>query len=107
LKIIQPVLFHLTELPPIESLYSKLSKQSIKQEDYEYAKKIWVDFDCKMFKDYMLLYLKTDVLLLADVFESFRDLYLSDKTGYGLYPCHYFIAPGMGWDASLKRYGGS
>ena len=51
----------------------------------------------------MKVYLETDVILLADIFESFRDLCL-DK--YGLDPCHYFTAPGMAWDAALKMYGG-
>ena len=49
--------------------------------------------------DYRDLYLKTDVLLLADVFEKFISKCLDY---YGLYPCHYFSSPGLSWDALLK-----
>ena len=49
--------------------------------------------------EYHDLYLKTDVLLLADVFESFRKTSLEY---YELDPCHYYTAPGMAWDAALK-----
>ena len=45
------------------------------------------------------LYLKADVLLLADVFEKFIKTCLNYC---GLDPCHYFIAPGLRWDAMLK-----
>ena len=52
--------------------------------------------------DYHDLYLKTDVLLLADVFEKFiKTCY--DR--YGLDPCHYFSSPGLSWDAMLKMTG--
>ena len=61
---------------------------------------------CTEFRDYMKIYLKTDVLLLVDIFESFRDMCLGNQTGYGLDPCHYFTAPGMAWDGALKAYGG-
>ena len=47
-------------------------------------------------------YLKTDVLLLADVFERFIKTYLDY---YGLDPCHYFTNPGLSWDAMLKMTG--
>ena len=49
--------------------------------------------------DYHDLYLKTDVLLLADVFEKFINTCLDY---HGLDPCHYFPSPGLSWDAMLK-----
>ena len=50
-------------------------------------------------KDYHELYLKCDVLLLADVFEKFRNNSLKN---YGLCPCHYLSKPGLSQDAMLK-----
>ena len=52
--------------------------------------------------DYHDFYLKTDVLLLADVFEKFINTCLDY---YGLDPCHYFSSPGLSWDAMLKMTG--
>ena len=49
--------------------------------------------------DYHDLYLKTDVLLLADIFEKFIDMCLKY---YGLDPCHYFSSPGLSWNAIFK-----
>ena len=48
------------------------------------------------------LYLKTDVLLLCDVFEKFISVCLKD---YGLDPCHYYSSPVHSWDAMLKMIG--
>ena len=53
----------------------------------------------KTLEEYHDLYLKTDVLLLADVYEKFIKTCLSY---YGLDPCHYFSYPGLSWDAMLK-----
>ena len=53
-------------------------------------------------KDYHDLYLKSDVLLLTDFFEKFRNMCLEF---YGLDPCHYYSAPALSWDASLKLSG--
>ena len=53
----------------------------------------------KYFKDYHELYNKVDVLLLADVFENFRNICLKN---YELDPAHYYTAPGLAWDAALK-----
>ena len=52
--------------------------------------------------DYHDLYLKTNVLLLADVFEKFINTCLDY---YGLNPCHYFSSPGLSWDTMLKMTG--
>ena len=56
-------------------------------------------FDIKTMGEYHDLYLKSDVLLLADVFESFRKTCLKY---YKLAPCRYFTSPGLSWDAMLK-----
>ena len=89
-------------LPPKEAFYSKLSGCGISDEDYERAKKVWVTAGCKTFKDYHELYNIVDVLLLADVFESFRNVCMEN---YKLDPAHYFTAPGLAWDAMLKMTG--
>jgi len=62
------------QLPPKEALYSKLSGCHISNEDYEHAQNVWKHFSIQTMKDYHNLYLKTDVLLLAEMFENFRDI---------------------------------
>ena len=52
--------------------------------------------------DYHDLYLKTDVLLLPDVFEKFVSTYFDY---FGLDPSHYFSSPGLSWNAMLKMKG--
>ncbi|PFX14366.1 hypothetical protein AWC38_SpisGene21477 [Stylophora pistillata] len=69
------------------------------EEDYEHAKKIWNELKMKNMGDYHDLYLKSDVLLLADVFEKFRNVILEN---YNLDPAWYYTAPGLAWDAALK-----
>ena len=88
-----------TKLPPREAFYSKLSGRGISEKDYKHAWNVWNTFKMKTFKDYHELYNETDVLLLADVFENFRDICLKN---YGLDPVYYFTAPGLAWDACLK-----
>ena len=81
------------------TFYSKLNDEHISDEDYEHAQKVWEAFDCKILKDYHDLYLESDVLLLADIFENFRDVCM---TNYELDPAWYYTAPGVAWDAALK-----
>ena len=86
-------------LPPKKAFYSKLNGEGITDEDYEHAKKVWDVFEMKTLQDYHNLYNETDVLLLADVFENFRNICLEN---YKLDPGHYLTAPGLAWDACLK-----
>ena len=89
-----------TKLPSKDLFYSKLYDEHISDEDYQHAIKVWNTFNCKTIKDYHDLYLKSDVLLLADVFENFRKTCLKH---YKLDLCHYYTAPGLAWDACLKE----
>ena len=89
-----------TKLPSIENFYSKLNDVNISPEDYTHAQNVWNHFGCKTMRDYHDLYLKSDVLLLADVFENFRDLCLEN---YKLDPAYYYTAPGLFYDACLKK----
>ena len=91
-----------TCLPPREEFYSKLNDEDISDEDYQQAINVWNTFGCKTIKDYHDLYLKSDVLLLADVFENFRKTCLKH---YKLDPAHYYTSPGLAWDACLKTTG--
>ena len=92
--------FDETKLPPIENFYSSLSASSISPEDYNHAIKVWKTFKCKTLGDYHDLYLKTDVNLLTDVFENFRNICLQQ---YKLDPANYYTSPGLSWDALLKK----
>ena len=92
--------FQETKLPPKEAFFSKLNNENITDEDFEHAQNIWKTFNLHTTGDYHDLYLKTDVLLLADVFEEFRKVCLEN---YNLDPAWYFTSPGLAWDASLKK----
>ena len=89
-----------TRLPDNDKFYSKLSDEHITEEEYAYAQRVWEDFKCQTLGDYHDLYEKTDVALLADVFENFRNLC---QEQYGLDPAHYYTSPGLSWDALLKK----
>lgn len=91
-----------TSLPSIEHFYNRLTDSNISQNDYDFAKKIWKKFNIKNMQEYTDIYLKTDILILADVFESFRTQCLQI---YKLDPAHYFTTPGYSWDAMLKQTG--
>ena len=91
-----------TQLPEKEKFYSSLSGKGITDEEYARAKQVWETFGCQNLGDYHNLYVATDTVLLADVFENFRKVC---QERYGLDPAHYYSAPGFSWDALLKKTG--
>ncbi|XP_057312288.1 uncharacterized protein LOC130653795 [Hydractinia symbiolongicarpus] len=72
----------------------------ISDADYAHAQKVWKDIKVENMGVYHDIYLKTDVLLLADVFETFGETCL---TNYKLDPSHFYTAPGLAWQACLKK----
>ena len=91
-----------TRLPPKSAFYSKLNDADISDEDYEHARTVWKEFGRKTLREYHDLYNLSEVPLLADVFENFRDVCIDN---YGLDPAWYFMSPGLAWDAALKTTG--
>ncbi|XP_037926191.1 uncharacterized protein LOC119661065 [Hermetia illucens] len=88
-----------TAIPDFPQFYNKLNDESVSHKDYVHTSRIWEEFSIKNLGEYSDLYLKIDVLLLADVFEEFRS---NCHNTYGLDPAHYFTLPGYTWDAMLK-----
>ena len=87
------------KLPKKEDFYSLLTDEDISDNDYQHAINVWNTFNIKNMGEYHDLYLKSDILLLADVFENLRYACLDN---FKLDPCHYSTTPGMSRDAMLK-----
>ena len=82
--------------------FSTLKQEDIEEEEYKHAQNVWKKYNCKTLKDYHNLYLKTDVLILADAFEKFRDFFLKH---HQIDPCYCFSAPGLTWECGFKYTG--
>ena len=91
--------FEKRQLPKKTSFFSRLMQEKVSDEDFAHAQRVWEEFECKNMGDFHDLYLLSDVLLLADVMESFRKLC---EKHYELDPAHFFTTPGLAWDAMLK-----
>ena len=94
--------FEETKLYPKEDFYSKLNMSDIRDENYEHAQQIWKGFDMKNFGECHDLYLKTDVILLSNMSETFKNTCLKH---YSLDPAHFYTSPGLAWQACLKHMG--
>ena len=94
--------FDETTLPPKEAFYSSLNLEDISDEDYAHAQKVWDVFEINNLGEYHDLYVQSDTLLLADVFENFRNMCLEI---YELDPVYFVSAPGLAWQACLKKTG--
>ena len=89
-----------TKLPKTEQIYSNLNLENIIDADYMHAKRICKDFEIKKLAEYHDLYLKSDVLLLTDVFENFRIICLKI---HKLDLIRFISAPGLAWQVALKK----
>ena len=92
--------FEDSRLPKKEDFFSIMNNEHITDEEYQHAQNVWNEFGLSSMGEYHDLYLKSDILLLTDVFENFRKACLQY---YELDPAHYFSTPGLSWDAMLKR----
>ena len=93
-------IFNETSLPSKESFYSNLNMQNIEDIDYRHGNKVFNKFKLKNLGEYHDLYVQSDTLLLADVFENFRNKCLEV---YELDPAHFLSLPGLAWQACLKK----
>ena len=91
--------FEDNRLPNKEDFFSLMNNEHITDEEYQHAQNVWKKFGLSSMGEYHDLYLKSDILLLADVFENFRK---ACQQYYELDPAHYFTTPGLSWDAMLK-----
>ena len=94
--------FNESILPSKDKFYSNLNMSGVSDKEYEHACKVWNEFGIKNMGDYHDLYLKTDTILPANVFKSFRSVCMKN---YGLDPAHFYTAPGLAWKACLKKTG--
>ena len=92
--------FDETSLPNKESFYSNLNMENIEDIDYRHGNNVFKRFKLKNLGECHDLYLKNDTLLLADVFENFRNTCLKV---YELDPAHFLSLPGLAWQACLKK----
>ena len=74
--------------------------EEITDADYEHAKRFCKDFEIKPLGEYHVLYVLSETLLLADVFENFRNICLEI---YELHPAKFLSAPGIAWQVALKK----
>ena len=87
-------------IPSKELFYSNLTLENISETDYAHANNVFKKFNINNLAEYHDLYVRSDTLLLADIFENFRQSCL--KT-YELDPAHFVSLPGLAWQACLKK----
>ena len=88
-----------TALPSIDNFYNKLNDEHISDEKYAHALNVWHSFNIQNLGEYSDLYLKTDIIFLADVIEHFRKNFMVTHV---LDPAWYYSMPGYTWDAMMR-----
>ena len=89
-----------TELPPQDAFYNDLKDEPLSNEDYQRAQETWTHFGIKTMRDYHDHYLKSDVLLLCDVFQHFRQTVFNK---HRLDCLHFYTLPSLAWNMALKH----
>ena len=92
--------FEEKQLPPIGAFYSKLSMSSISSDDYQHVQRVWKEFRIHNLGYHHDLYLRTNVVMLANVYKAFRELCLEH---YKLDSVHFYTSPGLAWKVCLKH----
>ena len=102
--------FDETSLPDKEASYSNINMEDITDVDYRHAQIVFKgiafngialkNLNNKNLGDYHDLYVQSDTLLLADVFKNFGNMCIEV---YELDPAHFLSAPGLAWQACLKK----
>ena len=92
--------FDETSLSDKEAFYNSLNIENITDVDYRHAKRVFKNLKNKNLGDYHDLHVQSDTLLLADVFENFRNKCVEI---YELDPANFLSAPGLAWQACLKE----
>ena len=92
--------FSKISLPSKKDFYSNLNMEDISDINYRHANNVFKVFKLENLGDYHDLYVQSDTLLLADVFNNFRDMFIKE---YELDPAHFLSLPGLAWQACLKK----
>ena len=87
-------------IPGKELFHSNLTLENISETDYAHANNVFKKFNINNLGEYHDLYVRSDTLLLADIFENFRQTCLKN---YELDPAHFVSLPGLAWQACLKK----
>ena len=92
--------FNEDKMPNKNDFYSSFNMEDIREIDYRHALKVFNKFNIKNLGEYHDLYVQSDTILLADIFESFRNLCIET---YKLDPDYFLPLPGLAWQACLKH----
>ena len=87
------------DLPPREVFFNDLSNEPCSDEDYQHVVEMWNEFNMNNLGDLCDVYVQSDVLLLADVFNQYRQ---ECWENFQLDPLHFYTAPGLTWQAALR-----